>query len=293
MPSPQAAAIIADMRAHPEPEQTLAEERSGWEASVKGQKLPEGFHVAGVALNGVPCEWVERNDNDGVVILLVHGGGFSAGSPRTHRKHAAQLAQATGARVLVPEYALAPEEPYPAGLDDVVAVYAALAEQGIEARDVVFLGDSAGGGLALAALLKLRELGAPMPRGLVLQSPWVDLTLGGESHAGNAGHPNPSEAALRRAAAWYAPVEQHRDPMVSPLFADMTGLPPMLVQAGGHEVLLDDATELADRARAAGVPVTLTVAPGLWHVYQHYDCPEARDAIEEVASFINTAAAGE
>lgn len=293
MPSPEAEAIIAEMKARPRgPLPSLEEERSGWEAYARTLKLPEGTLVSGVGLNGVPCEWVERAESDGLIIVLVHGGGFNSGSPRTHRQHAARLAEATGARVLLPDYALAPEEPFPAGLDDIVAVYAALAEQGIEPGDIVFLGDSSGGGLALAALVKLREVGAPMPRALVLQSPWVDLTLGGGSHASNAQHPNPSREDLDRAARWYAPAERHREPMVSPIFADLSGLPPMLVQVGGHEVLLDDSVRLAERAEAAAVPVTLTVAPGLWHVYQHSDCPEARDAIEEVATFINRVTPG-
>lgn len=294
MPSPQAEQIIAEMRAR-EGGATLGldEERSGWDAYARTQKLPEGTLVSGVALHGVPCEWVERADSDGQVIVLVHGGGFNAGSPRTHRKFAAQLAQATGNRVLVPEYALAPEEPFPDGLDDIVTVYAALAEQGVAPGDIILHGDSAGGGLALSAVLKLRELGAPMPRALVLISPWVDLTLSGESHLTHRAQPNPSEADLRRSAEWYAPPDQHREPLISPLFADLAGLPPMLVQAGGHEVLLDDAVELAALARAAGVTVSLSVAPGLWHCYQHSDCPEAHDAIEEIAMFINTVAAGE
>ncbi|RYE83740.1 MAG: alpha/beta hydrolase [Hyphomicrobiales bacterium] len=293
MPSPEAEQIIAEMRAKPEGLPSLAEERSGWEAHAKTLKLPEGTLVSGVSLNGVPCEWVERADSDALVIVLVHGGGFSSGSPRTHRQFAARLAQASGARVLVPDYALAPEEPFPAGLDDIVAVYAALAEQGVEPVDIAFSGDSSGGGLAVAALLKLRELGAPMPRALALISPWVDLTLSGESHRTNRVHPNPSAASLRRAADWYVPAERQRESLVSPLFADLSGLPPMLVQAGGQEVLLDDATGLVARAEAAGVAATLSVAPGLWHVYQHSDCPEAHDAIEEIATFVNTAGNGE
>ena len=294
MPSPEAEAIIAEMRAYAsQPLPSLQEERAGWEASVKGQKQREGTLVSGVSLNGVPCEWVERADSDGLVIVLVHGGGFTSGSPRTHRKFAATLARATGARVLLPEYALAPEEPFPAGLEDIVAVYAALAEQGIDPQDIVLNGDSAGGGLAVAALLKLRELGGPMPRGAVLLSPWVDLTLSGGTFTSKLDHPNASREELMRAAAAYAPAEQHRDPLVSPLFADLSGLPPLLVQAGEHEVFLDDAIGLVDRAKAAGVAAQLSVAPGLWHVYQHSDCPEARDAIEEIATFINTIATGE
>ena len=291
MLSPEAEKIIAEMRANPEGMPSIEEERSSWEAYAKTLKLPEGSLVSGVSLNGVPCEWVERGDSDGLVVVLVHGGGFSSGSPRTHRQFAARLAQASGARVLVPDYALAPEEPFPAGLDDIVAVYAALAEQAVEPDDIVFSGDSSGGGLAVAALLKLRELGAPMPRAVVLTSPWVDLTLSGESHRTNAAHPNPTEANLRRAAEWYAPVVQHREALVSPLFADLSGLPSMLVQAGGNEVLLDDARQLVARAQAAGVAARLSVAEGLWHVYQHSDCPEARDAIEEIATFIHTAGA--
>lgn len=143
----------------------------------------------------------------------------------------------------------------------------------------------------MAALVKLRDIGAPMPRAVALTSPWVDLTLSGDSHRSNRAHPNPSEAELLRAAGWYVSAERHGDAQVSPLFADLSGLPAMLVQAGGHEVLLDDAAQLVARARAAGVAARLSVAAGLWHVYQHSDCPEARDAIEEIAMFINAAGA--
>lgn len=294
MPSPQAEAIIAEMRAQPfDMPPTIEEERRAEEEWVKGRKLPEGSLVSGVSLNGVPCEWVERVDSDGHIILLVHGGGFCAGSPRTHRQHAARLAQATGGRVLVPDYALAPEQPFPAGIEDIVAVYAALAEQGVAAGDVVVLGDSAGGAIALAALLRLRELGAPMPRGLVLESPWLDLTLSGSSHTANRDHPNPGAAELRRAAAWYAPADLHTTALASPYHADLGGLPPMLLQVGGNDVMLDDAVGVAERAKASGGVVRLSVAPGLWHVYQHSDCPEARDAIEEIASFVHSLAAEE
>lgn len=284
MPSPQAQTIIAEMLAQtPGPTASLLEERQGWENWVRGQKLPEGTLVSGVSLNGVPCEWVERGDGDSQVILLVHGGGYNSGSPRTHRKLAALLALATGARVLVPEYALAPEEPFPLGLDDIVAVYAAL-HQLAPALEITFCGDSAGGGLALAAALKLRDIGAPLPGALMLLSPWVDLTLSGQ-HPADA-LPDISVAELRKAAAMYAPADMHSDPLVSPLFADLSGLPPILVQVGGRELLLDDAARLVERAKAAGVAARLSVAEGLWHVHQLSDCPEARDAVEEIAGFV-------
>lgn len=288
MVSAQAQKIIDEMRARPAGAPSpLEEERAGWEASVKAHRLPEGTLVSGVTLNDVPCEWVERADSGTEIVILVHGGGFNSGSPRTHRKFAAAFAKASGQRVLIPDYALAPEAPYPEGLDDVVAIYAALCEQGGDPATISFMGDSAGGGLALAALIRLRELEAPLPAKLVLLSPWLDLSLSGGSMTTNAPHPNPTPADLGRAADWYVGELGLADPKVSPLFADLKGLPPILAQAGGNEVLLDDAGRLVERAKAAGVDATLSVTPAMWHVFQMYDCPEARAAIEEAAAFVN------
>lgn len=292
MVSPEAEAILAQMRAEMgQPRPPIEVEREQWEASMRGLRPVEGTLVSGISLHGVPCEWVERAESDGLVVLLVHGGGFVSGSPRTHRLLAAKLAQAMDARVLVPDYALAPEHPYPAGLEDVVAVYAGLAEQGVSPADIVFAGDSAGGGLVLSALLRLRELEAPMPRAAVLLSPWSDLTLSGESYQSQAAHPNPSRDDLDRCAAWYAGDVERNDPMLSPAFADLSGLPPLLIQVGGKEVLLDDSRMVAARADAAGVPVRLSVAPGLWHVYHLSACPEADAAIEEISRFVAALAA--
>lgn len=292
MLSPEADAVLSQLRAEMgQPRPPLDVEREQWEASMRGQRPVEGTLVSGVSLNGVPCEWVERVDSDGLVVLLVHGGGYVSGSPRTHRLLAAKLAQAMDARVLVPDYALAPEHPFPAGLEDIVAVYAALAEQGVAPSDIVLLGDSAGGGLALAALLKLRDLGAPMPRGAVLLSPWADLTLSGESHQTQAMHPNPARDNLARCAELYAGAAERREPLLSPAFADLSGLPPLLIQAGGNEVLLDDSRMVAARAEAAGVPVRLSVAPELWHVYHLSACPEADAAIAEISRFVQALAA--
>lgn len=288
MVSAGAQKIIADMLARPMgPLRSLEQERSEWEALAKTEKLPEGSLVSGVELNGVPCEWVERADSAAEIVLLVHGGGFNAGSPRTHRKFAATLAKASGQRVLVPDYSLAPEAPFPAGLDDIVAVYAALVEAGAEPQSITFSGESAGGGLALSAVLKLRDMDAPLPGKLLLMAPWVDLSLTGQSIDTNAMHPNPTEAELRRAADWYVGELGLAEPGVSPLFAELAGLPPMLVQAGGHDVLLDDAVRLTERARAAGCEARLTVTPQMWHVFQHADCHEARVAVEEAATFVN------
>jgi monoterpene epsilon-lactone hydrolase len=272
MASAAAERILQEMRAQAgAPPPSLEEERSGWEAFAKTQKLPEGTLVSGVDLNGIPCEWVERGDSDREIVLLVHGGGFNAGSPRTHRRFAATFARMSGHRVLVPDYRLAPEDPFPAGIDDIVAVYAALIEEGVAPETIVFTGDSAGGGLCVAVAMKLKELGAPQPAALLVMSGWLDLTL----------------EELERSAQWYVGNGDRRDPLVSPVFADLSGLPPMLIQAAGNDQLLDDSVMLAERARAAGVTVTLSIAPDMWHVYQHADCPEAWAAVEEAAAFVN------
>ena len=263
MVSVQAQAIIDDMRAQMgAPLPPLAEERAGWEAWSRQQRLPEGSLVSGVELNGIACEWVERAESEREMLLLVHGGGYSAGSPLTHRRFAAGLALAGGRRVLVPEYRLAPEE-------------------------IAFLGDSAGGGLALASLIKLKELGAPLPAALVTMCGWMDLTLSAASLDAHVGFPGVSRAELERAADWYLPIGDRRDPLVSPVHADLSGLPPLLVQAAGNDILLDDSVILAARAREAGVDVTLTVTPGMWHGFQTGDCPEARAAVEEAVVFVN------
>jgi monoterpene epsilon-lactone hydrolase len=294
MISAQAKAILEDMRSRMgAPLPSLEDERAGWEEWVRGDKLPGGSHVSGVELNGVPCEWVERTESDHDVIVIVHGGGYNAGSPRTHRKLAATFAKLTGKRILVPDYRLAPEEPFPAGLDDIVAVYAALIEDEVAPEHISFIGDSAGGGLVMAVARKLKELGAPLPGALVAMSGWMDLTLTAGSIEQNSIHPNPTRADLARAADWYVGTGDRTNPLVSPVYADLSGLPRMLIQAAGNDVLLDDSLTLAERAREAGVDVTLTVAPEMWHVFQTADCPEARVAVEEAAAFVNNAGAAD
>ncbi len=290
MVSAAAKAIIEQMRANAGgPLPSLEEERSGWAEYASKEKILEGTLVSGVSLNDVACEWVEREDSDPQIVILIHGGGFTSGSPRIHRRFASMMAKASGRRVLVPDYRLAPENPFPAGIEDIVAVYAALVEAGIDPGEVVFAGDSAGGALVVSAALQLREIGAPQPAGLILMSPWLDVSLSGQSLKTNAIHPNPTAEELERAAVWYAGDADRTDPLMSPVFADLAGLAPLLIQVGSHDVLLDDALRLAERARAGGVPVTLSVAEGMWHVYQQSDCPEGWAAVEEAAAFVNNA----
>lgn len=270
---------------------TLAESRHNWEAEALKDPLPEGTDVLPVIAGGVPGEWiVPPQSHPARVFLFLHGGGYNSGSPKTHRKLAAHLGQAAGMRVLLPDYRLAPEHPHPAGVKDALLAYGWLLSEGRKAQEIVLGGDSAGGGLALSMLLALREAGATMPRAAVLLSPWTDLTLSGESYQRIRDRdPDITREGLQQSAEWYAGRRDPADPMLSPLFASLNGLPPMLIHAGSEEVMLDDSTRFADRAQAAGVPVTLKVWPGLWHVFHHAaHVPEARQAIEEIGQFIRS-----
>lgn len=264
--------------------------RREWEAEARLVVLPREARFRGVAAGAVPAEWMEMpHVGRSRVLLLLHGGGYTAGSPRTHRKLAALLSRACRARVLTPEYRLAPEHPFPAAVKDALKTYGWLLEQGIGAEDIVVGGDSAGGGLALSMLLALREGGAVLPRAAVLLSPWTDLTASSPSYARLRKHdPTITRDGLREARLLYAGVRDPADPMASPLFADPTGLPPMLVHAGGAEVMLDDSRLFAERAREAGVDVTLRIYDGMWHVHHEAapEVPEALMALNDIAAFI-------
>jgi acetyl esterase/lipase len=268
---------------------SLDDERREWDEAARGAALPEGarFHEADV---GVPAEWMEApGAAEGRVFLLLHGGGYSSGSPVTHRKLAANLALASRARVLTPAYRLAPEHPFPAGVDDAVEAYRWLLAQGIEPANIVIGGDSAGGGLALSTLVALRDAGTVLPRAAVLMSAWTDLTTSSPSHdtLGDVDVQVTREGLLG-AGRIYIGDGDPADPRASTLFANLAGLPPLLLQVGGDETLLDDSRIVAERARAARVDVTFQVFEGMWHVFQFHapEVPEARAAMEDIAAFI-------
>jgi acetyl esterase/lipase len=254
--------------------------------------LPPDVRTQGATLGGVPVVSVEIDGADSAdVVLYLHGGAYVLGTALAGAGLAAELARRAGARAVSVDYRLAPEHPYPAGLSDAVAAYRALLESGVAADRICLAGESAGGGLALAALVALRDDGLPSPSCAVLMSPWVDLTLSGPSLAGKAGvDPALTGEGLRRRAADYAGAADPAESLVSPLFADLTGLPPLLVQAGSHEILLDDATRLAARAAAADVVVTLDVTPGVPHVFQGFAAmlDEGRDALDRAGAFIRS-----
>jgi epsilon-lactone hydrolase len=217
-------------------------------------------------LAGRPVETAVPARNTGGTVLYLHGGGFCIGSPATHRALATHLAAATGATVHVLDYRLAPEHPFPAAADDAVAAWRHLVAEGAEPGATALAGDSAGGWLVLSAAQRLRAAGDPLPAVLGLISPWLDLT--GASWPADRVDPMLRPAWLRRCAAAFTGGADPDAPEFAPLAAGLAGLPPMVVQAGSEEILLDDAVQLAVRGRAAGVPVDLRRLDGLWHVAQ-------------------------
>lgn len=244
----------------------------------------------GVLANGVPGEWViPAGAGSERVILYLHGGAYNAGSTRSHRALAANIAYASRARALTIDYRLAPEHPYPAALTDAFSAYQWLLESGIRPEQLVATGDSAGGGLTIALLVALRERGIPMPAAAVVLSPWTDLTDSGESWQENVKADYMINGPkLKEAARLYLKDVSPRTPLASPVYANLHGLPPLLIQVGSEEVLLSDSMRLAENARLSGVDVTLDVWEGMQHVWQFAASlvPEARQAIEKIGEFI-------
>ena len=262
---------------------------------------PAGVRFRPDRLGGVPGEWAEGRDPARATLLYLHGGGFVACSPRTHRPLTGWFAR-HGFRVFAPEYRLAPEHPFPAAVEDSVAAWRGLVERdGMDglhrssARTAI-AGDSAGGTLALAAMLALRDAGAALPCAAALFSPATDLAGTGASLRENARRDAMFRPeGLRHLAAAYLDGADPRAPLASPLYGDLAGLPPLLLHAGEREVLRDDSVRLAERARAAGIAVELEIWPVVPHAWQfaHVFVPEARRSLRMAAAFLHRAAAGE
>ncbi len=243
-----------------------------------------------VNANGIACEWVlPEKAIPTQVVFYLHGGGYVTKSPVLHRNFLYQLAQASLAQFLMVDYRLAPENPFPAGLEDALVAYDWLLDQGWDPSQILFAGDSAGGGLTLATLLALRDLGKPLPVGTILISPWTDLTGSGESIERLKDlDVMLSWENLRESALDYAGKEPLYHPWISPLFADFKGLPDSLILVGGREILMDDSTRLATRMIEDGVEVDMIIEPYMGHVYPATGpaIPEAQRAIQAIADFI-------
>ena len=271
------------------PQLPLAQRRRAWEAAARLTVLPRDARFSQADADGVPAEWMDmpRVWRDRVLILM-HGGGFVAGSPRTHRRLAANLGRMTHMRVLTPDYRLAPEQPFPAAVQDGLRAYGWLLRQGVEATNIMLCGDEAGANLVMGMLLALRRAKARLPRAAMLISPWVDLSCAGTSFgAMRQRDPVVRRPALLEMGGLYAGRLSVEEPFVSPLKADLAGLPPLLIHVGANEVLLDDARGLAERVRAAGGEVALRIFDGMWHAFHTAGTgvPEARQAIDEMGSF--------
>ena len=249
-----------------------------------------------VDAGGVPAAWVEAPGADaGRVMLYLHGGGYVIGSIDTHRELAGRLSQAAAARVLILDYRLAPEHPYPAAVEDAAAAYRwLLADGGAVPARTVIAGDSAGGGLTVAAMLALRDAGDPLPAAGVCLSPWVDMEgIGASMTAKVDVDPMVRREGLVRMAGLYLNGADPRTPLAAPLYADLSGLPPLLIHVGTAETLLDDATRLSERARAAGVDVTLESWDDMIHVWHLFAplLPEGQQAVERVGDYVRQRAA--
>ncbi len=240
---------------------------------------------------GVPLErHTAVGASKGRAILYLHGGAWILGSPRTHRSYVSKLAYRTKVPIWVPDYRLAPEHPFPAGLEDCLAVYEHLLDSGIPPGGIVLAGDSAGGNLSLAMLVALRDRGLPLPAGAVGLSPATDLTGGSASHETQAAiDPWFAGHGGDVIAEWYAGREDPSHPWISPLFADLRGLPPVLLHVGDHEILRDDSTRFGERARANDVDAQVVVWPEMFHVFHLFTplLPESVEANREVVGFVN------
>jgi phosphinothricin tripeptide acetyl hydrolase len=252
-------------------EQTLEEVRTIYDKATRAFPLPADIAREDVTWGGVPGERLtpQQARKDQALIYL-HGGGYGTGSPRSHRHLAGDIARRAGVVALVPEYRLAPENPFPAAVDDALAVYRDALKQ-FKPASIAIAGDSAGGGLTIAVLLAARDAGLPMPAAAICISPWTDMTASGASYAERAAvDPLVTMEGLERWRHCYIGDGDRRQPLASPAHADLKGLPPLLIQVGGDEVLLDDARLLADKARAVGIDTVLEVWPQMIHVWHWY-----------------------
>lgn len=252
---------------------------------------PRGLRSSADTIAGVPCEWVwtRISEDSPDVTIYLHGGGFVAGSPASHFDLAKRLSKSSLSRVLLVDYRLSPDHCYPAQLDDVLAVYRAVLDSGQAPQRLALAGDSAGGNLALALLMRARQLGLPLPVGLVCYSPWTDLTHSGASIGSNAERDTLIPVnLLDPLAALYGGGHDLSDPLLSPLFGDYAGFPPLQLHVAEDEVLLDDTLRLDARARAAGVPVETHVWPQLPHAFPVFAemLPEGRTAIRQSGEFL-------
>ena len=285
---------IEGIRAHlatlpPMRDQSVEEAREMYDKAQYVFALPDGVELERDEVGGVPVEIVTPPSHGEGTLLYFHGGGYAIGSPASHRHLVGALAAASRTRAFALDYRRAPEHPFPAAVDDAVAGYRGLLDAGVAPGSIVLGGDSAGGGLTVAALVAIRNAGLPLPAAGVCISPWTDLTNESDSYRTHADRdPLVFQEDIDRWGAAYLAGADPRSPLASPLHADLSGLPPLLVQVGSEEVLLDDSRKLAERCRAAGVEADLEVWDEMihvWHWFGEY-LEEADSAVRRIAEFV-------
>jgi monoterpene epsilon-lactone hydrolase len=291
MPDPEIDAIRALLSSRPRPSE-LSERRERLDALGAQYSLPADVRVEAVDANGVVAEWTTTPEaKTGRAILFLHGGGYISGSLDSHRHMIAQAGREARARTLALAYRLAPEHPFPAALEDALGGYAFLLAQGFNPKNIAIAGESAGGGLAVATLTSIRDAGMSMPACAWLSSPWVDLEMAGASmSAKSTVDPLIQKSYLQELAAMYLGGVDARTPLASPIHANLSRLPPMLIQVGSAETLLDDAVRLAGVAGAADVRVTLEVWPDMihaWHLF-YQQVAAGRRALAAVGAFMRS-----
>lgn len=267
---------------------TAAQMRSDWDAAFAGCTVPVVYR--GVSADGIDAEWIVPADAPpDKAVLYFHGGGFRLGSVSSHRDLIARIAEAGRCRVLAINYRLAPEHRFPAALEDAHAAFDWLRGESFKPENIALAGDSAGGNLVLTTMLRLRDRGQPLPTAGVLMSPWTDLAATGESYLSRAAADPIHQRSMILALAknYLGEGGDAFNPLASPLYADLSGLPPLLIQAGDRETVRDDATMLAAKAKAAGVDAELQVFDGMIHVFQMFpEIPQAAEAIAAIATFL-------
>jgi monoterpene epsilon-lactone hydrolase len=272
------------------------EQRAIFAEMMAATPVPADVTATAGTIGGVPVVTVDVAGTDaGAVILYLHGGAYAIGSAAASVGLASDLSRRAGTRLVSVDYRLAPEHPHPAAVQDALAAYLGLLDRGQPPSRIAIAGESAGAGLVAATLVALKQAGLAQPTSAVLMSPWADLTLSGDSITGKAGvDPALTPEGLRRRAADYVGGANPTGELVSPIFADLTGLPPLLLQAGSHEILLDDAVRLAARGAAADVAVTLEVTPGVPHVFQGFAAmlDEGDAALTSAGRFVRAHLAG-
>ncbi len=288
--------IVQMLKARPNnPDATVEETRAGFDQFANFFPLEPDIRKEPVQVGNRKAEWITAPNADaGRSVLYLHGGGYVIGSIGTHRALAGRISRASKAKVLVIDYRLAPEHPHPAAVEDAVAAYRFMLAQGLKPSRIAVAGDSAGGGLTVAALVAVRDAKLPLPAAGACLSPWVDLEGTGDSIKTKAAvDPMVQKDGLLKMAEAYLAGKPPRTPLASPLYAELSGLPPLLIQVGTAETLLDDSSRLAERAKKAGVKVTYEPWANMIHVFQIFGpmLDEAQQAVTKIGAFIEHATA--